>query len=115
MLDKFPSKLKSAREAKKMSQQKLGMLLGLSDKAISAYESGRTYPPLDTLAKISEELSKPITYFLTEDSREASLINRIDRLSFELKEFSEDLEEIRECELERNDKKKELPPITPES
>lgn len=115
MLEKFPSKLKSARESKKISQNKLGMLLGLSDKAISAYESGRTYPPLDTLARISQELGKPISYFLTDDPREASLMNRIDKLSFEIKDFSKELEEIRKHFLKENKAKKTLPPIAPEN
>ncbi len=115
MLEKFPGKLKSAREAKKLSQSKLGMLIGLSDKAISAYESGRTYPPLDTLAKIAKELNKSMTYFLIDDPKEASLMNKIDRLSFELKDFSEDMEEIREYLLKKNDTEGKLPPVTPKS
>lgn len=114
MLDKFPGKLKAARETKNISQRKLGMLLGLSDKAISAYESGRTYPPLDTLLKIAEQLGKPISYFLEEDTKEASLISKIDKLAFEIKDFSQELEETRGILLEEIKKECKLPPVTPE-
>ncbi len=113
MLELFPGRLKTARETKNISQRKLGMTLGLSDKAISAYESGRTYPPLDTLLKIAKELDKPISYFLQEDKKEASLISRIDKLTFELKDFSKELEEVRSVLLEELQRERKLPPITP--
>ena len=115
MLDKFPERLKTARENKNISQRKLGIVLGLSDKAISAYESGRTYPPLDTLLKISAELEKPVSYFLDEDAKEASLINKIDRLSFELKNLNKELENTRIVLLDGMKAKCKLPPITPEN
>jgi transcriptional regulator with XRE-family HTH domain len=114
MLDKFPSRLKTAREIKNISQRKLGMLLGLSDKAISAYESGRTYPPLDTLLKIAKELEKPVSYFLDEDTKEASLISRVDKLSFDLKDFAKELEETRQVLLKTSGDKEKLPPLTPQ-
>ena len=60
-------KIKKFREELGLSQKKLGLALGLSDKAISAYESDRTYPPIDTLYRIAQELDKPITAFITED------------------------------------------------
>jgi transcriptional regulator with XRE-family HTH domain len=114
MLEKFPQRLKTARETKNISQRKLGMILGLSDKAISAYESGRTFPPLDTLLKIAKELSKPVSYFLDEDTKEASLISKIDKLTFELKDFTTELEETRGLLLEELKNGCKLPPITPE-
>ena len=115
MLEKFPQRLKNAREGKNISQRKLGMILGLSDKAISAYESGRTYPPLDTLIKIAKELDKPLSYFLDEDTKEASLISKIDRLTFELKNFAKELEDTRGILIEEMKKECKLPPITPEN
>jgi len=113
MLDKFAERLKIARETKNISQRKLGMLLGLSDKAISAYESGRTYPPLDTLLKMSKELGKPVNYFLDENTKEMSLIGKIDTLSFQVKDLSEELESMREVLIQQMKLKKKLPPITP--
>ena len=45
----FGEKLKNARLYKKMSQRSLGLALGLSDKTISSYESGRSFPSLEIL------------------------------------------------------------------
>ncbi len=115
MLEKFPERLKTARETKNISQRKLGMMLGLSDKAISAYESGRTYPPLDTLMKISKELNKPISYFLDENAKEASLISKIDKLTFELKDFADELDKTRDLLIEEVKNECKLPPITPDT
>lgn len=115
MLDKFSKRLKTAREVKNISQRKLGMILGLSDKAISAYESGRTYPPLDTLIKMAKELDKPVSYFLDEDTQEASLISKIDKLAFELKDFSKELAETREILIKDVKIKGKVPPIIPEN
>ncbi len=114
MLDKFQERLKTARETRNLSQRKLGMLLGLSDKAISAYESGRTYPPLDTLLRISKELGKPVSYFMDEDTREASLMSKIDRLALEVQTLSKELEENRQIILKQMKEKAKLPPVTPE-
>ncbi len=115
MLDKFATRLKTARETKNISQRKLGVILGLSDKAISAYESGRTFPPLDTLTKIAKELGRPVSYFLDENTQEASLISRIDKLSFDLKDFSKELEKVREGLINSTKNKKCLPPLVPKN
>ena len=114
MLDKFPKRLKSARESKNISQRKLGMMLGLSDKAISAYESGRTFPPLDTLFKISRELDKTMGFFLDEDPMEASLISKVDKLTFDVKEFTKELEDTRKVLIKKMKLNCKLPPVTPE-
>jgi transcriptional regulator with XRE-family HTH domain len=47
----FGEKLRSARLYKGMSQRSLGLALGLSDKTISSYESGRSYPSLEILER----------------------------------------------------------------
>ncbi len=91
MMNFVGSRIKKAREDIKISQKKLGMILGLSDKAISAYEAGRTFPPIDTLFKIADELDKPIIYFLTENEKEKSLIERLDSIEKSLKDISEDI------------------------
>ena len=47
----FKTKLKNARINKGMSQRSLGLALGLSDKTISSYESGRSYPKFGNTGK----------------------------------------------------------------
>lgn len=69
-------RLKKAREEFGVSQKELGLMLGLSDKAISAYESARITPPIHTLKKISEYLKKPLSYFVDEDEDSYSLQTR---------------------------------------
>ena len=79
----FAQKLRKARELKGISQRELGLLTGLSDKSISAYEQGRVMPPLDILPKLAKHLNQPISYFLNEETS-------IDRLMLHI----EDLEKL---------------------
>ena len=79
----FAEKLRKARELKGISQRELGLLTGLSDKSISAYEQGRVMPPLDILPKLAKHLNQPISYFLNEE-------NSLDRLIL----YVEQLEEL---------------------
>lgn len=70
MLKIFGKKLRKARLEKKLSQKGLGLALGLSDKTISSYESGRSYPNLEMLQKFVEILSKPVEYFVLNEEEE---------------------------------------------
>lgn len=88
-------KIRMAREKVNVSQKKLGMTLGLSDKAISAYESGRTLPPLDTLNKIAIELKKPLSYFISNAEDENALVDRVDSVERILKDLLIEVQEIR--------------------
>jgi len=80
MYDYIGERIRKVREFEGISQKNLGLTLGLSDKAISAYESGRTLPTIDTLFRISKELKKPFSYFVQEMEDEASLYERVDRV-----------------------------------
>ncbi len=73
-------RLKEAREALGLSQRKLGLLTGLSDKTISAYEKARVLPPLEVLLRIAKQLNKPVSYFLGEDNAVERLSSRIIQL-----------------------------------
>jgi transcriptional regulator with XRE-family HTH domain len=95
VIDFVGERIRKARESKGISQKKLGMALGLSDKAISAYEAGRTYPPIDTLFRISTELKKPLVYFLSEDSKAIDLFDKIERIEQSLKSASEEIGQMR--------------------
>ena len=46
--------IKKARVTSGLSQKDLAKRLGVSDKTVSAYETGRAIPPTPTLAKIAE-------------------------------------------------------------
>ena len=49
----FPARLVELRKEKRMSQAKLGDLLGVSRAAVSEWEKGKSIPRLDKLAEIS--------------------------------------------------------------
>jgi transcriptional regulator with XRE-family HTH domain len=103
MLEKVANRIRTAREQSGLSQKKLGLALGLSDKAISAYEKGRTYPPVDTLVRIAEELGKPVTYFLSEENEEQDLHDKVSRIEELLKKASEQFEEVKSLVLPKKD------------
>ncbi|MBN1618860.1 helix-turn-helix transcriptional regulator [Candidatus Dojkabacteria bacterium] len=77
MLPEIGKKIREAREEQGISQKDLGMALGLSDKAISAYEASRTVPPLETLLRIAEELNKPIDFFINSNAPDFKLETRL--------------------------------------
>jgi transcriptional regulator with XRE-family HTH domain len=79
----FGKKLKEARLERGLSQRSLGLSIGLSDKTISSYESSRSYPSLDVLKKLSEELRKSLDYFLSSESEKDALLQRINELEKE--------------------------------
>jgi len=60
-------KLQKAREEAGMSQEELAKKLGYTQASLSNYELGKRRLYLSDLKRISQILSKPITYFL-EDS-----------------------------------------------
>lgn len=114
MYEYIGDRIRKVREANGISQKTLGITLGLSDKAVSSYESGRTIPPLETLFKIAKELKKPVSYFIESTEDEASLYDRIDRTERIVGEVSHELRVIKELldELEKK-QRKSTPPNTP--
>lgn len=59
----FGNRLKTLRIKKKLTQQQLADLLGLTKSVISAYENGLHYPAYDVLIKIAR-IFKVSTDFL---------------------------------------------------
>ena len=58
--DHIGENIKSVRIAKKLSQQDLADLCGISNTVISQYENGRKTPGLSTLARIAKNLGVSI-------------------------------------------------------
>lgn len=48
--------VKQCRKAKKMSQQELGVLLGLQTKSVSCFERGITFPSPENIFKMAQIL-----------------------------------------------------------
>lgn len=60
--------IKKVRLEKKLSQQKLGEKLGVSQAMIAQYETGRRIPKLETIDKIADALNVSRNMLLTDTS-----------------------------------------------
>jgi len=61
-------RLKELREAKGLSQEELAKSMGVVQKTISSYETGRSEPDIQTIIKLSNFFDVTVGYFLgTED------------------------------------------------
>ncbi len=94
MISNVGEKIREYREKAGISQKKLGLALGLSDKAVSAYESGRTLPPLETLYRISDELKKPLKFFLS-TSEDTTIHERLDSIGKSLESITLEIEKLK--------------------
>lgn len=67
----FTKRFKEARQAKKLTQEKLGLAIGLDEfvasTRINRYEKGNHQPDFQTLERIAVALDVPPAYFLAED------------------------------------------------
>jgi len=88
-------KIKQAREESRMSQLQLAVLLGLSDKTISGYETGRIEIPVKHLIQMGEIFKKPISYFIGADPREYKLTSRLRAVEISMREIRKQLNEIK--------------------
>jgi transcriptional regulator with XRE-family HTH domain len=78
-------RIRELRKTRRMRQQTLAQIVGISPGALTNFEKGRRRISLDWLQKISEALDTPMAYFLpdkrpkksiaTGDPRERRLLN----------------------------------------
>ncbi|WP_312057897.1 helix-turn-helix domain-containing protein [Acinetobacter courvalinii] len=96
----FAMRLRLARKAKGLSQEKLGILAGIDESSASArmnqYERGKHVPDFLVASKIAEVLELPTAYFYVEDEVLAEILRRSYSLDVEkqnrLLNFIQDLE-----------------------
>lgn len=73
-----PRRLKAAREAAGLSQEKLSELIGIdganSRSRLSNYEVGRFSPPFDVIVRIANALNYPEYYFYVVDDDIAEML-----------------------------------------
>ena len=78
MTNPLPIRLKAARKAAGLTQQQLGMQLGMEHSTASArmnqYEKGKHAPDYKTMQRIAHELGYPVAYFYCDDELLAELI-----------------------------------------
>lgn len=93
----LPTQLKKARLALDITQQELGVRVGLDPGNASArmnqYESGKHTPDYKMLKKIAAELNVPVPYLLCDDELLGDLILELSKLTDH--EKAEILSEVR--------------------
>ena len=61
------SKIRELRLKNHMSQRKLGDMVGISDRAVSKWETGLALPAAKNIIKLADIFSVPVGYFLSEE------------------------------------------------
>lgn len=93
----FSKRLKEARCAAGLSQERLGVLAGIDEMSASArmnqYERGKHEPDFSMTGRIAQTLSLPVSFFYAEDDDEAKLLRWFYRLNAE--ERAELMERVR--------------------
>lgn len=83
-------RLKEARLAAGLSQEKLGIEAGIEPASASArmnqYENGKHVPNPGTVLQISAALNLPVAYFYSADDDEARLLMLFHRMSLEARQ-----------------------------
>ena len=85
-LNDLAKRIRAARSHARLSQHALGKNIGLSDKAISAYEKGRSQPPLENLRKIANATDYPLTYFTEGENIDSEITAKLLSIERELAE-----------------------------
>lgn len=74
-LENFPEKLKKLRLSNNLTQSQLAEILETTKQSISAYESGKTAPSLNSLIKLSENFNISLDYLVFDNESQSKLIN----------------------------------------
>ncbi len=78
-------RLKEARRRKGISQEQLGIRVGLDPASASArmnrYELGKRVPDFELVERLADELGVPASYFYASDEQEADLLAGFHRLT----------------------------------
>jgi len=82
MPENLGKKIRKIRDSHNLSQERFAVKIGLSGKSVSAYETGRTNPPIKILQKIVTTYKTPIVN-LNEELR-SELSRKLDVLEHEV-------------------------------
>lgn len=110
MSKQLAEKIKQARRQAGYSQKEMGVMLELSDKAISAYESGRAEPSLGKIQEMSRITNQPVTYFFDgSNTSEAELLSdNVAKLEEGLVKMREEMKGLRSTIVEELSELKKL-------
>ena len=88
----FGNRLKELRKQKKISQESLGEMLGVTSNAVYSWEVGKAQPSIEVIKTLADFFQVSIDYLLGYEQTE---LDEIDKLKTALKEaglmFGEDL------------------------
>lgn len=80
----LPIRLKKARLNAGLTQEQLGILVGIDESSASArmnqYEKGKHVPDFSLTKKIADSLNVPVSYFYTPEDDLAEIILKINQL-----------------------------------
>ncbi|NCC27818.1 MAG: XRE family transcriptional regulator [Gammaproteobacteria bacterium] len=80
----FGQRLRQLRNQSELSQEKVGVMIGLEESSararISRYETGEHDPSEATALKIAEVFGVPLAYLFTPDQRLGDIIRCYDRM-----------------------------------
>ncbi|BAS28060.1 helix-turn-helix domain-containing protein [Limnochorda pilosa] len=91
----FPTRLRQLREAKGMTQQDLGALIGVTKNSISSYERGVRTPEFHLLLRMADVFGVSTDYLLGHTERDVSPDQRLALLAIELGENGATDEDVR--------------------
>lgn len=83
----FGERLRIARQSAHLSQLELGVAIGVSDRAISSYEQGRTLPPIENLKKIAQKTNYPLRFFVGEPEQLDTIQQLLSSIEKQLREI----------------------------
>ena len=79
----FGERLKGLRKSKKISQEKLGKILGVTSTAIYSWEINRTQPPFEKLIELANFFGVSMDYLLGITDEKISKIKELNRVERE--------------------------------
>ncbi len=94
-LVQIAERIRMARKDAHLSQAALASGVGVSDKAISSYEQGRSTPPFEKLQRIAIQTNRPVSYFTSESTEEITIVTKLQGIERELEEIKELLKRSR--------------------
>ena len=83
-MKRFPEKVRELRLSKRMSQDEMGDMLGVSRAAVSEWEKGKSVPRLDKLAEITRFFGIPLSELTDTPGEDISVDSELRRLPEDL-------------------------------
>ncbi len=84
-------RVRAARQKRRLTQERLGEMVGKTAESISNIERGHVLPPLDTLHSIAQHLDVPMGFFFEDMDRPRAVARNRMELEHRLRALGEEL------------------------